>query len=233
MDRLMAVGARRNLLVIEDACQAIGSRSVDRFAGTIGAMGCFSFYPTKNLGAFGDGGLVVTGDEDLARRARLLREHGAEARYYHSIVGGNFRLDEIQAAVLRVKAARLDGWIEGRRRNAQRYVRLFEEAGIADQVVAPIEPAGAFHTYHLFVVRVARRDELRAYLAARGVGTGVYYPVPLHLQECFHHLGYRPGSFPHAESASRDTVALPVYPELTTQQQDYVVDCIADFVRHQ
>jgi dTDP-4-amino-4,6-dideoxygalactose transaminase len=233
MDALLEIAARHGVPVIEDACQAIGSRYGDRFAGTMGGMGCFSFYPTKNLGGFGDGGLLVTHDDQIAKRARLLREHGAEARYHHSIVGGNFRLDELQAAVLRVKATRLDRWIESRRRNAQRYVRLFEDAGLGSAVIPPVEPGGTFHTYHLFVVRVSRRDELRAHLTAKGVGTGVYYPVPLHRQECFAALGYQPGSLPHAERAARDTIALPVYPELTAQQQDYVVDCIADFVRHQ
>jgi dTDP-4-amino-4,6-dideoxygalactose transaminase len=232
MDPLLDLGHRHGVPVIEDACQAIGARYGDRFAGAMGTMGCFSFYPTKNLGGFGDGGLLITSDEGLAKRARLLREHGAEKRYYHAMVGGNFRLDEIQAAVLRVKAGRLDAWTEGRRRNARRYARLLGEAGLGETVVAPVEPAGSFHTYHLFVVRVPRRDELRAHLAAKGIGTGIYYPVPLHLQECFAALQYRPGSLPHAERAARDTIALPVYPEVTEQQQEYVVECIAEFFRH-
>jgi dTDP-4-amino-4,6-dideoxygalactose transaminase len=233
MRPIVEIARARGLTVIEDACQAIGARCDGRYAGTLGDIGCFSFYPTKNLGAFGDGGLLITNDEELARKTKLLRQHGAEVKYLHQMVGGNFRLDELQAAVLRVKARHLDRWIEGRRQNARRYARLIDEAGLGEQVRVPAEPAGSVHTYHLFVVRVPHRDQLQAHLAGKGIGTGVYYPVPLHLQPCFAALGYRAGSFPEAERAALDTLALPIYPELTAEQQDYVIHSIVEFLRRQ
>lgn len=230
LDPLLDAARRAGVPVIEDACQAIGARYKGRPVGSMGTVGCFSFYPTKNLGAFGEGGLVTTQDEALAARMRLLRGHGAQPKYVHSMVGGNFRLDALQAAVLSVRAHYLDGWNDARRRNAERYKRLFAEAGVAHRgVTLPVEPPGFYHIFHQYVIRAPRRDELRAHLGARGVGTEIYYPVPFHLQECLAHLGYRPGTFKHAEAAARESVALPMYPELTEEQQAYVVGCVAEF----
>jgi dTDP-4-amino-4,6-dideoxygalactose transaminase len=223
--------------VIEDAAQAIGcAYAPGQSAGTIGRMGCFSFFPSKNLGAIGDAGMVVTNDEATAARLRLLRNHGAQPKYYHREVGGNFRIDTIQAAVLHVKLRHLDGWTEGRRARAARYRTLFRERGLdsPDRVGLPEEtnPRRGLvtHIYNQFVVRVPRRDALREFLTARGIGTEVYYPVPFHLQECFRALGQREGDFPEAERAARESLALPVYPELTDAQQAYVVDTIAEFL---
>ena len=216
--------------VIEDACQAFGTRYKERPVGSIGKVGCYSFFPSKGLGGFGDGGLVVTNDEELGERVRRLRVHGAQPEYSHKIVGGNFRLDALQAAVLRVKAPHAPTWCEARRSNAERYGRLFQEAGVTDcGVVLPAEPSGCYHTYNQYAIRTLRRDGLRAHLESCGVGTAVYYPLPLHLQECFKDLGYRVGSFPHAEAAAQETLALPMYGELTEEQQGYVVRSIAEF----
>jgi dTDP-4-amino-4,6-dideoxygalactose transaminase len=229
MDPILDLARRRRLHVVEDAAQAIGARYHDRQAGSFGACGCFSFFPSKNLGAFGDGGLVTTDDSALNQRLRILRNHGAEPKYFHKMVGGNFRLDALQAAILRVKAPRLAKWTEGRRRNAERYRELMKQAGVEASVRVPVEPAGHFHIYHQFVVRVAERDQLRAHLQMRGIETEIYYPVPLHLQECFAPLGYQPDTFPHAESAARATLALPIYSELTDEQLRYVVETMAEF----
>lgn len=218
----------RGIAIIEDAAQAIGARYGGRRVGAIGAFGCFSFFPSKNLGAFGDGGLVTTDDDSLAERVRLLRNHGMEPKYWHHVVGGNFRLDAVQAAVLRVKARRLSEWTEARRRNALRYRRFFREAGL-DDVVLPVEAPGRDHIYNQFVVRVPDRDRLRAWLSERGIGTEVYYPVPFHLQPCFADLGWRQGDFPHAEAAARETLALPIFGELTAAEQERVVGEIAAF----
>jgi len=227
MDPLLATG----LPVVEDAAQAIGARDdLGRIAGSMGMAGCFSFFPSKNLGGFGDGGLVVTQDAALAERLRILRVHGMEPKYYHPFVGGNFRLDALQAAVLRVKLPHLDNWSAGRRRNATRYRSLLAEAGLIGTVVPPADVLG--HIYNQFVIRVPRRDELQAHLRAQGIGTEVYYPVPLHRQACFSELGYGPGSLPHAERAAAETLALPIYPELSDAQLDYVVDSIAEFYRN-
>ncbi|MBM3778739.1 MAG: DegT/DnrJ/EryC1/StrS family aminotransferase [Acidimicrobiia bacterium] len=226
MDRVGEVAARAGVPVVEDAAQAIGARGPAGAAGAAGALGtagCFSFFPSKNLGAFGDAGLVVARDRDLGHRLRLLRNHGAERKYVHALVGGNFRMDALQAAVLRVKLPRLNGWTDARRRNANRYRALFEEAGVLDRVALPAEPAGARHVFNQFVIRVPDRDRLREHLTRAGVGTEVYYPVPLHLQPCFEALGYRPGRLPEAERAARETLALPVFPELSIDQQAYVV----------
>lgn len=229
MDPILDLARRRGIPVIEDAAQAIGARYKDRQAGSFGACGCFSFFPSKNLGAFGDGGLVTTDDSALNQRLRILRNHGAEPKYFHKMVGGNFRLDALQAAVLRVKAPRLTAWTEGRRRNAERYRQLMKSTGLDSSVTVPVEPADHFHIYNQFVLRVTERDKLRAHLQSRGVETEIYYPVPLHLQECFASLGYRTGAFPHAETAARDTVALPIYSELTDEQLRYVVESMAEF----
>ncbi len=228
MDPLLDTAARAGVAVIEDAAQAIGARYKGRCVGGLGTFGAFSFFPSKNLGAFGDGGLVTTSDGDLARTLRILRVHGGERQYYHQVIGGNFRLDALQAAVLRVKAPRLAGWTEGRRRNARRYRELFTEKGLVDRVTLPTEAADTYHIYNQYCVRVPRRDEVKARLDARNVGTAVYYPVPFHQQECFAHLGYAAGQFPHAESAAREVLALPVFAELSDDQLRYVVDCIGE-----
>lgn len=230
LDPVLEAAQRAGVPVIEDACQAIGARYQDRPVGGLGTVGCFSFYPSKNLSAFGDGGLIVTSDDALAHRLRLLRTHGAEQRYEHRVIGGNFRLDAIQAAVLRVKLPHLGRWTDARRRNAARYSALFRETGLDGAgVVLPTEPPGYHHVYNQYVVRAPRRDELRAHLASRGIGTEVYYPAPFHLQPCFASLGYAAGAFPHAEAAARETLALPIYAELTEEQQAYVVRSIAEF----
>jgi dTDP-4-amino-4,6-dideoxygalactose transaminase len=233
MDPIVAIASRAGVPVIEDAAQAIGATYHDRPAGGIGAMGCFSFFPSKNLGAFGDAGLLTTEDPNFATRARLLRTHGMEPKYYHHMVGANFRMDALQAAVLRVKAPHLAAWTEARRVNASRYARLFRDAGLIDRVVLPIEPAGRRHIFNQFVIRTAGRDALKAHLDARGVGSEIYYPVPFHLQPCFANLGYRLGDFPIAERAAAESLAIPIYSELTVGQQQTVVDAVAEFLGDQ
>jgi dTDP-4-amino-4,6-dideoxygalactose transaminase len=227
MDPLLEITAAAGITLIEDACQAIGSRYREKAAGSLGTASCFSFFPSKNLGGFGDGGLVTTRDAGLAREVRLLRNHGAEPKYFHKRIGGNFRLDTIQAAILRVKLPYLQGWTEQRRENARRYQTLFREAGLADRIGLPVEPPGYHHVFNQFIVRMPDRDRVRQALAAEGIGTEIYYPVPFHLQECFSCLGYRPGAFPHAEAAAASTLALPIYAELTAGQQSAVVSAIA------
>jgi dTDP-4-amino-4,6-dideoxygalactose transaminase len=227
LDPVMEAAAAHGLTVIEDAAQALGARDgAGRAAGTIGHMGCFSFFPTKNLGGFGDGGMVVTSDAELAETLRTLRAHGSRPKYYHRVVGGNFRLDALQAAVLSVKLKHLSSWTKARRMNADRYRSLFAEMGPMDRIALPEDVPG--HIYNQFVIRLERRDDLRALLTERGVGTEVYYPVPLHLQECFRPLAYRSGDFPQAEAAARESLALPIYPELLEGQQRYVVSQIAE-----
>jgi dTDP-4-amino-4,6-dideoxygalactose transaminase len=232
MDALTDIAGRYSLPVVEDAAQAIGASLADgRRAGSLGAIGCFSFFPTKNLGAFGDAGMCVTADAGLAERLRVLRVHGGEPKYYHALVGGNFRLDELQAAVLLVKLEQLDRWTEARQRNAEHYTQLLGEASLAEHVTPPAVVPGFRHIFNQYVIRAARRDELRAYLTQQGVGTEIYYPVPLHEQRCFAYLGHAPEDFPAARRAARQTLALPVYPELTAEQREYVVDRIAAFYR--
>jgi dTDP-4-amino-4,6-dideoxygalactose transaminase len=224
MDPLLGLGVP----VVEDAAQAIGARDgKGRRAGATGRVGCFSFFPTKNLGGFGDGGMVVTDDGELAERLRVLRVHGSKPKYYHRVVGGNFRLDALQAAVLRVKLKHLPRWSEGRRANAERYRRLFAEEGLTTDVRLPGDVPG--HIYNQFVVRARQRDRLRAHLEKEGIGTEVYYPVPLHLQECFAPLGHRKGDFPQSEAAAADSLALPIYPELAESQQRHVVSAVGAF----
>jgi dTDP-4-amino-4,6-dideoxygalactose transaminase len=228
MDPIMEVVKGKDIHVIEDAAQAIGARdNKGRQAGTIGDIGCFSFFPSKNLGAYGDAGMVVTNDEKLAEIVKVLRVHGGKPKYYHRIVGGNFRLDALQAAILRVKLKHLTKWTEMRRNNAGRYRSLFEEMGLLECLSVPEDSAG--HIYNQFVGRFPDRDRLQSFLKDRGVETEVYYPVPLHVQECFGDLGYRSGDFPHAEAAARESLALPVYPEITEEQQRYVVNQIKEF----
>ena len=203
MDAITDIASRAGVPIIEDAAQAIGARYKERPAGSIGAIACFSFFPSKNLGAFGDAGLVTTSDDALAERVRLLRNHGAERQYYHRLVGGNFRLDALQAAVLRVKAPHLEAWTEARRLNARRYRELFADAGLTDRVTLPVEAAQRTHIYNQFVIRVSDRDRVKASLDNAGVGTAIYYPVPFHLQECFADLGYAGGAFPESEAAAQ------------------------------
>jgi dTDP-4-amino-4,6-dideoxygalactose transaminase len=231
MNRILAVAAGAGVPVIEDAAQAIGARIGDRQAGGMGLAGCFSFFPSKNLGAFGDAGLVTTSDASFAHELRLMRNHGAEPKYYHSRIGGNFRLDALQAAILRVKAPHLPRWTAGRRANAARYRDLFAAAALLDVVQLPVEPAGWTHIYNQFVIRVPDRDALRDHLAARRIGTEIYYPVPFHRQACFSNLGRGADSFPVADRAAASSLALPIYSELSLDQQRHVVASIAEFYR--
>lgn len=229
MAAINAIASKAGIPVIEDAAQAIGARRDGRQAGSFGVAGCLSFFPSKNLGAFGDGGLITTNDAALAKELRLLRNHGAEPKYYHSRIGGNFRLDALQAAVLRVKAPHLAGWTAARRRNADRYRALMSDAGLTDLLTLPVEPDGCFHIYNQFVIRGPKRDALRAHLTAKQIGTEIYYPVPFHRQDCFASLGADPTAYPHADAAAGTSLALPIYGELTDAQQREVVAAIADF----
>jgi dTDP-4-amino-4,6-dideoxygalactose transaminase len=230
MEPILTIARDKGIHVIEDAAQAIGARDNNRRqAGTIGDLGCFSFFPSKNLGAFGDGGMVITNDEKLAETVKVLRVHGGKPKYYHRIVGGNFRLDALQAAVLRVKLKHLTGWTEMRRSNASRYRFLFQQKGLAECALLPGDSPG--HIYNQFVVRFPDRDRLRSFLRERGVETEIYYPIPLHLQECFQYLGHAPGDFPEAEKAAHASLALPIYPEITEEQQSYVVENVGEFYR--
>lgn len=241
MDAVMEIARKFNLIVIEDAAQAIGAEYKGRRAGSIGDFGCLSFYPTKNLGGFGDGGMITANNPESADLVRLLRNHGDGPKYHHKVVGGNFRLDAIQAAVLRVKLKYLDEWTRMRQINAANYRKLFVESGLISEsnsmddksnphgISLPVEAADRRHIYNQFVVRVSRRDELKSFLQERQIGTEVYYPVPLHLQECFAGLGYKAGDLPVSEEAAKHTLALPIYPELTLHQQETVVWAIKDF----
>jgi dTDP-4-amino-4,6-dideoxygalactose transaminase len=253
MTPLMELARRRNIYVIEDAAQAIGAESEGRRAGSIGDMGCFSFFPSKNLGGFGDGGMITTNDPDLAKKIKLLRNHGYSPKYYNKVVGGNFRLDAIQAAILRVKLKYLDQWTEARQRNAMTYRRLFEEAELSIRpamvgglngsgasagelakmsgVVLPQEVPNGRHIYNQFVIRSGQRDQLMKHLKDHKIGTEIYYPVPMHEQECFADLGYTAGDFPRSERAAAETLALPIYPELTEEMLATVVNVIAEFYR--
>jgi dTDP-4-amino-4,6-dideoxygalactose transaminase len=232
MDPLLECARREGLRVIEDAAQAIGAEDDrQRRAGGFGDIGCLSFFPTKNLGAFGDAGMCVTNDAALAERMEILRVHGGKPKYYHALIGGNFRIDELQAAVLNVKLPHLDAWSAARQRNAAWYDAAFARARLGEVVGAPRARAGARHIYNQYVVRVPERDALRRRLAAAGVGSEIYYPVPLHLQQCFAYLGGKAGDYPHSEQAAGETLALPIYPELTATQLQYVVDTIAAHYR--
>jgi dTDP-4-amino-4,6-dideoxygalactose transaminase len=232
MTRIMAIAKRHGLRVIEDAAQAIGSEDGQgRRAGSIGDVGCLSFFPTKNLGAFGDAGACVTNDEQLAARMFKLRVHGMEPKYFHELIGGNFRLDEIQAAVLNVKLPHLDSWHAARHDNATFYDAAFARAGLPNVVPPPAAAPGARHIYNQYCIRTPRRDELRAHLATAGVGVEIYYPLPLHMQQCFAYLGHRPQDFPESLRASLESLALPIYPELEQSQLQYVVDTIAAYFK--
>jgi dTDP-4-amino-4,6-dideoxygalactose transaminase len=232
MPALMELAHRYGLKVIEDAAQAIGAADArQRRAGSFGDVGCLSFFPTKNLGAFGDAGMCVANDSALAERMQVLRVHGGKPKYYHGLIGGNFRLDELQAAVLNVKLPHLDEWTAGRQRNAAYYDRAFARAGLTAALHVPQASSGVRHIYNQYVVRVHDRDALRRRLEAAGVGTEIYYPVPLHLQKCFAYLGHAAGDFPLSEQAATETLALPIFPELTETQLQYVVDSIAAHFR--
>ena len=230
MKPLLELARRFDLRVIEDAAQAIGSEGEGGVrAGSQGEVGCFSFFPSKNLGAFGDAGLCTTQDPALAEKMRVLRVHGGKPKYFHSAIGGNFRIDEIQAAVLNVKFAHLDRWTEGRQRNAATYRGLFAAAGLTGTVRLPHAVPGYRHIYNQFVIRVPDRDGLKKHLVEAGIGTEIYYPVPLHLQPCFAYLGGKEGDCPESERAAKETLALPVYAELDRAQLEYVVDVIRAF----
>lgn len=233
MDPIREIAARRDLMVLEDAAQAIGAAYHGRRAGTLGTAAAFSFYPSKNLGGFGDGGMVATDDPVLARRIARLRVHGMEPKYHHHEVGLNSRLDALQAAVLRVKLRHLDEWTLARREAADRYRDLFASHGMDEMVQLPVERPGNYHVYNQYVVRVPAsiRDDMRQHLADRKIGTEIYYPIPLHLQPCFASLGGKPGDFPRTEAAARETIALPIYPELTEAEQRYVVGAMHQFLQ--
>ena len=230
MSDLRAIAEKHGIPIVEDAAQAIGAEDNGVQAGALGAIGCFSFYPSKNLGGMGDGGFLTTNDDALATKLQALRVHGSEERYYHKYVGLNSRLDGFQGAVLRVKLPHLDVWTDARRANADNYRRLFTDLGLTEQVGIPFERPNAKHIYNQYVVRVPElRDRLRAFLTENAIGTDIYYPLPLHLQECFAYLGYHRGDLPESEKAANETLALPIFPELKAEQQEYVVDKIAEF----
>jgi dTDP-4-amino-4,6-dideoxygalactose transaminase len=231
MDEILRVAERHKLAVIEDAAQAIGALDRERQAGSMSAIGCFSFYPTKNLGAAGEAGLLTTNDDKLAERLRRLRTHGGATEYQHEEVGFNSRLDTLQAAILRVKLPHLDAWSQGRRERADTYTRLLTDAELGEVVTPPFVRSDARHIFHQYVIRVpaSRRDALIEHLKQNGVGTKIYYPVPLHLQKCFAYLGYKEGDFPESERAARETLALPMFPELSFNQQTYVVETVSRF----
>lgn len=248
MDPIMEIARKHKIKVIEDAAQAIGVQYKDgRFVGTIGDVGCFSFFPSKNLGCFGDGGLVTTNNEELAYKLKILRVHGGESKYYHKIIGGNFRLDALQAAVINVKLPHLDSWSEGRRKNAGLYSKLFIEKGLSEdngkisfdeknKILLPkavYKNSGVknYHIYNQYIIRTENRNELKEFLTKNEIGNEIYYPLPFHLQECFKYLGYKKGDFQVSEDMANTALALPVYPELSSEQIDYVVQKIYDFVK--
>lgn len=248
MDAIMAIAKKHNLFVIEDGAQAIGVQYKDgRKVGNFGDIGCFSFFPSKNLGCFGDGGLVTTNNEDLAKKLTIKRVHGGQPKYYHKVIGGNFRLDALQAAVLSVKLPHLDGWSAKRRENAALYTKLFTGAGLAvregvtvfddkNKVLLPAavyksDSVKNYHIYNQYIIRVEKRNALRDFLTQKGVGVEIYYPVPFHRQECFTYLNYDVNAYPVADCCANDSLALPIYPELSTEQITYVVDMIAEFMR--
>ncbi|HET9095594.1 MAG TPA: DegT/DnrJ/EryC1/StrS family aminotransferase [Candidatus Baltobacteraceae bacterium] len=229
MDEILAIAQRRNLAVVEDCAQSIGAKTADRFTGVLGTFGCFSFFPSKNLGAYGDGGMLVTNDQALADRARSLRGHGGRVKYYHEELGVNSRLDEVQAAILRVKLPHLESWIANRRAAAGRYTAAFA----ASDLQVPVEPADDRHVYHQYTLRVPDRDRVQRDLKAAGVESMIYYPVPLHLQKVHEALGLREGAFPQAERASREVLSIPMYPELTPELQQQVVDAVYSATRRE
>lgn len=235
IDGIMSLKEKYGFSLIEDSAQSIGAQYKDGVSsGNFGETGCFSFFPSKNLGGFGDGGLVTTNDTALYEKLHCLRNHGSKVKYFHDYVGGNFRLDNLQAGVLDVKLKYLEEWHEGRRRNAEKYNKLFKEKGLADFIKTPkalYKDSGVknYHIYNQYVIRVKDRDGLKKHLTENGVGCEVYYPLPFHLQKCFQYLGYKEGDFPVAEKASKEVIAIPIYPELTDEQIEYVVDTIRAF----
>jgi dTDP-4-amino-4,6-dideoxygalactose transaminase len=231
MIEILGIARRYNLPVVEDACQAVGATYRERFAGSMGDLGCFSFFPSKNLGGAGDGGMVITSSQQLADRVRLLRTHGMQPKYFHSLVGFNSRLDELQAAILRVKLPYLEDWSDARQKNAMHYGEALQAAGLLPFVIPPAVLPNRTHIFHQYVIRCKMRDELQAVLKASGIGTEVYYPVSLHEQECFRHLGYSPDDLPVSRATSKEVLALPVYPELSEEQRSFVVSAIAAFYR--
>jgi len=233
MDTIVKIAANRGIAVIEDAAQAIGASYRGKPAGSIGLCGCFSFFPSKNLGAAGDGGILTTNDPGFADKLYVLHQHGGHNKYEYERIGLNSRLDALQAAILRVKLRHLDSWAHGRQQKAARYVQLFKDRALERVVRLPELQPKCNHVYHQFVIRTPRRDELKTYLIEHGVPSEVYYPFPLHLQQAFSYLGYKSGDLPHSEMASREVLALPVFPEMTDEQQNLVVDSIASFYRDQ
>lgn len=248
MKRIMKIAEKHNLFVIEDGAQAISAQFEDgKAVGTIGHIGCFSFFPSKNLGCFGDGGLVVTNDDDLAYKLKIMRVHGGDPKYVHKVIGGNFRIDALQAAVLKVKLPHLNSWSRKRRENAKLYTKLFIEKGLAvkegktefdvnNKVLLPKavyenDTLQNYHIYNQYVVRVQQRDDLRKFLTDNSIGTEIYYPIPFHLQECFNYLGYKKGDFPVAEFCADTSIALPIFPELSDEQINYVVDKFSEFLK--
>ena len=233
MDAINQLADRYGFQVVEDAAQAIGAEYKGRRAGGLGQVACFSFYPSKNLGGVGDGGMLTTSDEEISTRLKTLRAHGAKVKYFHDLVGINSRLDSIQAAILRVKLKYLETWTEQRIENGKKYRQLFEQSGLLERgkITLPVELEERRHIYNQFVLRVSDRDGLRDNLKKRGIGSEIYYPQPLHLQPCFQYLGYKPGDFPESERAAKETIAIPIYPELTDSDIEYVVDCINDFYK--
>jgi dTDP-4-amino-4,6-dideoxygalactose transaminase len=230
MEALTRIARKHDLPIIEDAAQAIGTTSPLGAVGGLGAYGCFSFFPSKNLGGFGDGGLVTTGDSSLAEKARVMRAHGSKPKYYHSVIGGNFRIDALQAALLRVKLPELEGWTKRRQLNAVRYDAAFSSAGLDATLLRPPHRRFEGHIYNQYVIRSSRRDELQAHLTARKISTAIYYPVPLHRQDCFAQLGYRGGSLPISEQASREVLALPIFAGLGEDRQKRIIDTVIDFL---
>jgi dTDP-4-amino-4,6-dideoxygalactose transaminase len=229
LDPILEISTRHGIAVIEDAAQAIGAKYKGKPVGSMGTFGCYSFFPSKNLGGAGDGGLITTDDPALAAKLKLLREHGSRTRYDYEILGMNSRLDALQAAILRIKLKYLDGWISGRQRNADRYRQLIQERGLSKHVQVPACPSYATHVYNQFTIRVRQRDQLKTHLAQQGIPSEIYYPHPLHLQPAFANLGYRPGSMPESEAACREVLSLPIYPELADQQLQIVVKAIAEW----
>jgi len=228
MDPILEIAKKKNLVVIEDACQAHGALYKGKKAGSMGLVGCFSFYPGKNLGAYGEGGAVVTQSEDIANKIRMIRDHGQGKKYFHDMEGYNGRLDAIQAGVLRIKLRRLPAWNEARRRNAQYYNELLSPV---KGVTVPKEADGCRHVYHLYVILVDDRDGLQKYLNEKGIGTGLHYPVPLHLQKAYAYKGYKEDDFPVTESVAKRLLSLPMFPELTRAQIEYIADCIKQFMK--
>ncbi len=229
MEAINEVANEHGIPVIEDACQAIGAVRNGTKAGAFGRTGCFSFFPSKNLGAFGDGGLISTDDSKVAERLRLMRVHGSRSEYHHHLIGMNSRLDALQAAILHVKFQHLADWTTKRQKNAESYRQFFHEHGLDDRVTLPVVASGNTHVYNQFTIKTPKRDTLSAYLTEKGIGNRIYYPVPLHLQECYETLGYHKGDFPVAEQAAQEVLSLPIYPELTTEQITYVVETIKQF----